>query len=276
MNAVALTDDISLFSAVKFYQKARSAGVKPLFGAKMSLSSDEGRYDVLLLCQNHQGYLNLSELISKAYLNQQGIEGPSITEAELEAYHAGLLLIATPVSSDVAQLLLTNQALLAKEKAQKWQNIFGDRYYFAVQRTLRVTDEQHLHLAIDLGVQLGIPVVATNDVQFLLQSDYEAHEARICISQGGLLDDARRAKHFNEAQYLKSADEMSALFADFPQLLSNTVEVAKRCNLHFELFKKNYLPLFPTPEGVSIARFFEQESKRGLAERLKDKKVDQF
>ena len=113
MNAVALTDDISLFSAVKFYQKARSAGVKPLFGAKMSLSSDEGRYDVLLLCQNHQGYLNLSELISKAYLNQQGIEGPSITEAELGAYHTGLLLIATPVSSDVAQLLLTNQALLA-------------------------------------------------------------------------------------------------------------------------------------------------------------------
>ena len=106
MNAVALTDDISLFSAVKFYQKARSAGVKPLFGAKMSLSSDEGRYNVLLLCQNHEGYLNLSELISKAYLNQKGIEGPSVTEAQLETHHTGLLLVATPVSSDVAQLLL--------------------------------------------------------------------------------------------------------------------------------------------------------------------------
>ena len=274
MNAVALTDDISLFSAIKFYQKARVKGVKPLFGAKMSLRSEDGRYDVLLLCQNRQGYLNLSELISQAYLNKQGIEGPSITEAQLDAHHVGLLLIATPVSSDVAQLLLTNQADLAREKACKWQKLFGNRYYFAVQRTLRAIDEQHLQLAIDLGIELGIPVVATNDVQFLLQSDYEAHEARICISQGGLLDDARRAKHFNEAQYLKSADEMSTLFSDFPQLLANTVEVAKRCNLHFELFQRNYLPIFPTPEGMSIAEFFEQESKQGLSERLKGKKID--
>jgi DNA polymerase-3 subunit alpha len=95
------------------------------------------------------------------------------------------------------------------------------------------------------------------------------------VFQGGLLDDARRVKRFNDAQYLKSADEMAALFSDFPQLLSNTVEVAKRCNLHFELFKKNYLPLFPTPEGMSIAEFFEQESKQGLAERLKGKGVDE-
>ena len=275
MNTIALTDDISLFSAIKFYQKAYASGVKPIFGAKMSLSSERGRYDVLLLCQSHAGYLNLSELISKAYLNKQGIEGPSITEAQLEAHHTGLLLIASPVSSDVAQLLLTNEATLAREKALKWQALFGDRYYFAVQRTARASDEQHLHHTIDLGVELGIPVVATNDVQFLLQSDYEAHEARICISQGGLLDDTRRAKHFNEAQYLKSADEMSDLFADLPQLLVNTVEVAKRCNLHFELFQKNYLPIFPTPEGMSIAEFFEQESKQGLSERLKGKKVDE-
>ena len=275
MNTIALTDDISLFSAIKFYQKACAAGVKPIFGAKMSLSSERGHYDVLLLCQSHAGYLNLSELISKAYLNKQGIEGPSITEAQLEAHHTGLLLIASPVSSDVAQLLLTNEATLAREKALKWQALFGDRYYFAVQRTARASDEQHLHYTIDLGIELGIPVVATNDVQFLLQSDYEAHEARICISQGDLLDDTRRVKHFNEAQYLKSADEMSDLFADFPQLLVNTVEVAKRCNLHFELFQKNYLPIFPTPEGVSIAEFFEQESKQGLSDRLKGKKVDE-
>lgn len=275
MSAVALTDDISLFAAVKFYQKSRSKGIKPLFGAKISLKSSEGRYDVLLLCQNHQGYLNLSEIISKSYLNEQGIEGPSISEEQLENLHGGLLLIASPVSSDIAQLLLTNQATSAKEKALKWQNIFADRYYFAVQRTHRAADEQHLHLAIDLGVDLGIPVVATNDVQFLSQSDFEAHEARICISEGGLLDDARRVKHFSGAQYLKSADEMAELFSDFPQLLTNTVEVAKRCNLHFELFQKNYLPIFPTPEGVSIAEFFEHESRSGLKKRLKGKKVDE-
>jgi len=274
MDAVALTDDTSLFSAIKFYQKALSAGVKPIFGSKISIDSPEGRYDVLLYCQNHQGYLNLSELISLAYLNKQDIEGPSITEKQLMNQHLGLLLIATPVSSDVAQHLLNNEQVLAKEKAKKWKNLFSNRYYFAVQRTNRVNDEQHLSMAIELGLELDIPIVATNDVQFLTEDDYEAHEARICISQGGLLDDARRAKHFNEAQYLKSADEMSALFSDFPQLLTNTAEVAKRCNLHFELFQKNYLPVFPTPKGMSIAEFFEQQSKQGLKERLKGKKVD--
>lgn len=275
MDSVALTDDMSLFSAVKFYQKAIDSGVKPIIGAKVVVAFSLGQFDVILLCQNNEGYLNLSELISKAYLNEQGIEGVSVTEEQLIEHQSGLIMVATSVNSDIAQLLLINESKLAEEKVLSWKSIFSDRYYMSVQRTDRSSDEQLFHLTIELGLRLNTPIVATNDVQFLNKNEYETHEARICIAEGKLLDDARRLKKFTDSQYLKTADEMSELFADFPQLLNNTVEISKRCNLHFELFKKNYLPIFPTPKGQSVSEFFKEESKKGLNERLKSLSVDE-
>ncbi|MDP7554246.1 MAG: DNA polymerase III subunit alpha, partial [Candidatus Thioglobus sp.] len=275
MNSVALTDDFSLFSAIKFYQKSIAAGVKPIFGANLSLSSESGHYDVILLCQNHQGYLNLSGIISKGYLGQQGFEGPTVNEEELISHNEGLIMISKAIDSDISQSLLANELKLAEKKALNWKSIFGNRYYMSVQRTDRPEDEQQLHLTVELGLALDIPVVATNDVQFLYKNDYQAHEARICIAEGGLLDDARRLRRFSESQFLKSADEMLELFADFPSLLLNTVEISKRCNLHFELFEKNYLPVFPTPQGLSIAQYFKEESEKGLRERLKGLSVDE-
>jgi len=274
MKSVALTDDMSLFSAIKFYQKAINAGIKPIIGAKISLPFDKGYYDVLLLCQNHEGYLNLSELISKAYLNEQGISIVSVTEEQLITHQKGLLMISSPTSSDISKLLLSNDFKTAKNKALNWKSIFKDRYYMSVQRTDRLSDESLLNLIIDLGLEVEVPIVATNDVQFLDKNEYEAHEARICIAEGGLLDDARRAKNFSNHQYLKTSEEMALLFEDYPQVIENSSEIAKRCNLHFELFEKNYLPVFPTPGGMSIADFFSQESKKGLKVRLKGLEVD--
>ncbi|MDA8755544.1 DNA polymerase III subunit alpha [Candidatus Pseudothioglobus singularis] len=274
MQSVALTDDMSLFSAIKFYQKAINAGIKPIIGAKISLSFEEGHYDVLLLCQNHEGYLNLSELISKAYLNEQGISIVSVTEEQLITHQKGLLMISSPASSDISKHLLSNNFEIAKKTALKWKSIFKDRYYMSVQRTERPSDESLLNLIIDLGLEVEIPIVATNDVQFIDKNDFEAHEARICIAEGGLLDDARRSKNFSNHQYLKTSKEMKLLFEDYPQVIENSSQIAKRCNLHFELFEKNYLPLFPTPDGMSIADFFSQESKKGLEVRLKGLKVD--
>ena len=274
MQSVALTDDMSLFSAIKFYQKAINAGIKPIIGAKISLSYEEGHYDVLLLCQNHEGYLNLSELISKAYLNEQGISIVSVTEEQLINHQKGLLMISSPASSDISKHLLSNNFEIAKKTALKWKSIFKDRYYMSVQRTERPSDESLLNLIIDLGLEVEVPIVATNDVQFIDKNDFEAHEARICIAEGGLLDDARRSKNFSNHQYLKTSEEMMLLFEDYPQVIENSSEIAKRCNLHFELFEKNYLPLFPTPDGMSIADFFSQESKKGLEVRLKGLKVD--
>ena len=275
MNSIALTDEVNLYAAVKFYQKATTANIKPIFGSRINVRDAEGEfYSVLLLCQNHQGFLNLSELISLAYMQGQSIEGASISEGQLSEHHQGLLLISTPIYSDVAKCLLSNQLLDAKQKAQQWQSIFADRYYLAVQRTSREFDERHLHLCINLALELDIAVVATNDVQFLSQEDFDAHEARICISQGGLLDDTRRIRHYSDQQYLKSADQMYELFSDLPEILQNTVAVSQRCNVHFELHKKNYLPDFPIPDDLSIAEFFTLESEQGLESRLKNVEVN--
>ena len=274
MSAIALTDNANLFAAVKLYKEAKGAGIKPIFGAELVLKGEEQNTSLLLLCQNHEGYLNLSELISLSYLQGQTIDSVSITAEQLQAHHQGLILIALPVRSDVAQHLINNQITKATQQAQAWQAVFGDRYYLGVQRTSRKHDERHLHLCIELGLTLDIPLVATNDVEFLQKQDFDAHEARICISQGGLLDDARREKRYHAEQYLKSGKEMETLFSDLPELIINSAEIAKRCNVHFELYKKNYLPDFPIPEGLNIAQFLTQESQAGLDSRLQGLEVD--
>jgi DNA polymerase-3 subunit alpha len=275
MSSIALTDESNLYAAVKFYQKATSAKIKPIFGARINVANEEGEFcSMLLLCQNHQGFLSLSELISLSYMQEQSVDGVSISEAELAQNHQGLISIATPIHSDVAKHLLANNIIEAQQQARHWQGIFGDRYYLAVQRTSREFDERHLHLCLNLALELDIAVVATNDVQFLFEDDFDAHEARICISQGGLLDDVRRVRHFSNQQYLKSGEQMATLFADLPEVLQNTAIVSQRCNVHFELYKKNYLPDFPVPEGLSIAEFFTLESERGLKSRLKSLDVD--
>ncbi|MEO1917305.1 MAG: DNA polymerase III subunit alpha [Candidatus Thioglobus sp.] len=274
MSSIALTDNANLFAAVKLYKAAKDAGIKPIFGAELVLKGEGQNFSLLLLCQDQQGYLNLSELISLSYLQGQTLDGVSITAEQLQAYHQGLILIALPVRSDVAQHLINNQIPEANQQAQAWKTVFGDRFYLGVQRTSRTYDERHLHLCIELGLALDIPLVATNDVEFLQKQDFDAHEARICISQGGLLDDARREKHYHAEQYLKSGEAMEALFSDLPEAIINSTEIAKRCNVHFELYKKNYLPDFPIPEGLSISQFFTQESEVGLDNRLQGIKVD--
>nr|MCS5589104.1 DNA polymerase III subunit alpha [Candidatus Thioglobus sp.] len=274
MSSIALTDNDNLFAAVKLYKAAKGAGIKPIFGAELTLKGEEQNFALLVLCQNHEGYLNLSELISLSYLQGQTIDGVSITAEQLKKHQQGLILIALPVRSDVAQHLINNKIPEAMKQAENWKAVFGDRFYLGVQRTGRAHDERHLHLCIELGLELGIPLVATNDVQFLQKQDFDAHEARICISQGGLLDDARREKHYHAEQYLKSGEEMEVLFSDLPEVIINSSEIAKRCNVHFELYKKNYLPDFPIPEGLSIAQFLTQESEAGLDDRLQGLEVD--
>ena len=273
-SSIALTDDSNVFAALKFYKKSIDAGIKPIIGTNITIKDSDKSYQALLLCQNNEGYSNLSQLITLSYIEGQDIEGVSVTKEQVIKFHSGLIMISNAVSGDVAKLLVSNQKEDARNEALFWQTVFKDRYYLAVQRTNRKDDELHLHLCIELGIELDIAIVATNDVQFVNQNDFEAHEARICISQGGLLEDSRREKYFSNQQYLKSSEQMSELFSDVPELLSNSVEISKRCNVHFELYKKHYLPDFPIPKGTTINQFFKDQSLAGIDKRLKDKKIN--
>ena len=272
--SIALTDDSNIFAALKFYKQSIDAGIKPIIGAQITLKDGDMSFPVLLLCQDNKGYLNLSQLITLCYLHGQDIEGVSVTTDQLIKHQKGLIVISNAISGDIAQLLLKNNDEAAKNKALYWKSVFGDRFYLAVQRTERKDDEEHLHKCVELGLQSDIALVATNDVQFIQSQDFEAHEARICISQGGLLDDARRETYYSKQQYLKSAEQMSELFSDIPELLINSSEIAKRCNVHFELYKKNYLPDFPIPEGQTTSQFFKEQSQKGLRMRLDGLEVD--
>ncbi|MFP6776622.1 MAG: DNA polymerase III subunit alpha [PS1 clade bacterium] len=266
--SVALTDDSNIFAAIKFYKKCIEAGVKPIIGTNIRIKDGDKYSNAILLCQNNEGYLNLSQLITHCYLHEQDIDGVSATKEQIIKHQEGLIMLSTPVTSDIAKLLISNQVDEAKKQSKFWQSIFGDRFYLSVQRTGRPFDEQLLHMCVDLSIELDLALVATNDVQFILEGDYEAHEARICISEGGLLDDSRREKLFSSEQYLKSNKQMEDLFSDLPELLTNSVEISKRCNVHFDLYKKNYLPDFPVPDGLTINQYFRQQSESGLDKRL--------
>ncbi|MDN6886842.1 DNA polymerase III subunit alpha, partial [Variovorax sp. CAN2819] len=277
--ALAITDLNNLFGAVKFYKQGRGKGVKPIIGAEAfvdGLGKEPGALTrIVLLVQNMEGYLNLSELLARAWTQNVG-RGQSQAACKLEwlqELSGGLIALSGAQAGPLGQPLLQGQGERAAELALQLAGIFPHRFYIELQRAGRPDDEPHVIAAVQLAARLHLPVVATHPVQFAAREDYEAHEARVCISEGEILGNPRRVRRFTEEQYFKSSAEMQALFADVPSALANTVEVAKRCNLTLVLGKPQ-LPDFPTPfvsEGVRmpIDDFFRQESFAGLELRLK-------
>jgi DNA polymerase-3 subunit alpha len=270
MPAVAVTDQCNLFSMVKFYRAAMAAGVKPIVGVDLWVagnSSGSSATRLVLLCKSRAGYLNLTRLVSRSYTEGQHRGIPVLELDWLEGNSAGLIALSGGTAGDIGQALLANKTALACELLQRWQRLFPDSFYLELQRTGRPGDENYLHKAIDLAATAKVPVVATNDVHFLKASDFEAHEARVCINEGRTLDDPRRSKEFSNQQYLRSAEEMQALFQDIPEALENSVEIARRCNIELEL-GKNYLPDFPVPAGMDMAGYFKQLAEEGLEQRF--------
>ena len=270
MPAVAVTDDSNLFALIKFYKAAMGAGVKPIMGADLWVESthlEEPAY-LSFLALNEAGYQNLTLLISRAWQTNQD-RGRALVKAEwLAELSEGLIVLSAASQGEIGQLLLAEKNDLAAQQASWLASLFGDRFYLEVQRTSRPGDEDCLHATVALAGQLGIPVVATNDVRFIRREDFEAHEARVCIHDGNTLDDPRRPKKYSEEQYLKSEEEMLALFSDLPEALENSVEIARRCTLDIRL-GENFLPDFPIPDGMTIEQYFEQVSREGLEARLK-------
>ncbi|NOY72320.1 MAG: DNA polymerase III subunit alpha [Gammaproteobacteria bacterium] len=271
MPAVAVTDQSNLFGLVKFYRAAQSAGIKPIFGADVWIANEaepESPTPLVLLCQNKTGYRNLCELLSLAYIEGQHYGLPTIEKKGFEGKTAGLIVLSGGRLGDVGQALLAHKEEQALELATFWQALFPDRFYIELQRTNRENEERYLCAAVDLALKLNLPVVATNDVHFLQQDEFEAHEVRVCINEGRTLDDPRRPRNYSEMQYLRTPEEMQVLFSDIPEALANSVEIAKRCTLELELGKA-VLPDFPIPDGMTEDEFFRKQAHEGLERRLK-------
>ena len=270
MPAVALTDQSNLCALVKLYKTLRGAGIKPIVGACIWLENVEEQERpscMTLLAKNAEGYRNLTELISKGYTQGQSLGRPIIKLEWLESAAQGLIALSGAKDGEIGRLLLNGKTQLAEQRLAHWMEVFPDSFYLELQRTARTSDEECVHASVALAKATACPVVATNDVQFLRQEDFEAHEARVCIADGDTLDDPRRPRKYSDQQYLKSSEEMQDLFSDIPSAISNTVEIAKRCNVEVRL-GEYFLPQYPVPEGMTMDGFFRQLCREGLDERL--------
>ena len=269
--ALALTDLNNLFGTIKFYKQARSIGVKPLLGAEIyleSLTQDANHLSkMILLVQSQQGYLNLCELLSRGWTQNVHKAVGVIKLAWLQELSQGLIALSGAQSGPVGQALVQGDLSRASELALQIAGIFPHRFYIELQRAGRSDDEAHVVAAVQLASNLNLPVVATHPVQFTKPDDYEAHEARVCISEGEILGNQRRVRKFTREQYFKSSAQMQELFADIPSAIANTLEIAKRCNVSLVLGKPQ-LPDYPTPNGMAIDEYFRFSSYEGLKERL--------
>lgn len=273
--SVALTDQCNLFAMVKFYQAGEAKGIKPIIGADVWIENETDKakpYRLILLCQNEQGFHNLTELVSKSYLEGQSQGRPILKKEWLKIHSLGLIAIANSVDSDIAAALLAKQPALADTLVEHWSGCFHNRFYLEVTRTKRLNEEEYLQMVLCLAARKNCPIVATNAVHFLRKTDFEAHEARVCIHAGYTLNDSKRPKRYTEEQYLKTPEEMIDLFSDLPEALENSVEIAKRCNLELKLGQV-FLPDCPVPKGFTLEDYFRKEAQMGLQLRFKEQTI---
>jgi len=268
MPACAVTDQSNLFALVKFYRTAQSSGIKPIIGADLRIRhSTDSISRLILLCQNSIGYQNLTKLVSRSYLEGQVKGVPFVHRKWLKNNTDGLIALSGGCEGDLGQSLLSGQISKAKRSLSSWQKLFPDRFYLELRRTGRNNEEEYIALAVELAEESGTPVVATNDVCFQYESDFEAHEVRVCIHEGYTLADEKRPRRYSPQQYLRSAEEMVELFDDIPEAIENTWRIAQRCNLEVRL-GKSFLPDFPIPKDKTINSYFREQSHLGLEDRL--------
>ena len=278
--ALAITDLNNLFAAIKFYKAARGKGIKPLLGADVVVDGSPGQpagqgagqqSRLLLLVQNQQGYLNLCELLARAWTQSPNPQGAALTWDSLAELGAGLIVLSGASAGLVGQALLGGDEAKAAELALALAQLFPHRFYLEVQRAGLSLDEEHTAACARLAERLHLPLVATHPVQFLEATDFEAHEARVCIADGELLGNPKRIKRFSPEQYLASRAQMQARFADLPSALANSVEIAKRCSVTLALGQSR-LPDYPVPpvdgQQMDEAQYFRYASHEGLKARL--------
>ena len=274
--ALALTDSANVFGWIKFYRAARARGIKPLLGVDAWLSNDADRdrpFRLLLLVRDQNGYRSLCELLSRAWLENVHRGRGELRREWFDALpmgptgHCGLIALSGGHAGDVGQALLAGNLTAAQALATEWAQRLPDAYYIELQRSGHAEAEPHVRAAAVLAARLGLPVVATHPVQFLAPEEYRAHEARVCIAEGEILANPRRVSRYTPQQWFRPQQDMQTLFADLPEALANSVEIARRCNLTMTLGRPQ-LPDFPTPDGLSIEDYLRQQAAQGLAARL--------
>lgn len=269
MAALALTDQMNMCGMVRFYSTCNEAGIKPIVGCDLwvqhpLLPGETLR--LLALAADNTGHQNLTMLISKAYLRGQVDGRAQIDHDWLAEHQDGLILLSGGRQGPLGKALLKGNAGSVEQLVQFYQQHFPQRFFLELIRTGRPEEDQYTQLAVTLAEDSGLPVVASNEVVFLTADDFAAHEIRVAIHDGFTLEDKRRPKKYSDTQYLRSEAEMCELFADLPEALANSVEIAKRCNVTIRL-GEYFLPAFPTG-GMSDADFLVMKSREGLEERL--------
>ncbi|MCC7258055.1 MAG: DNA polymerase III subunit alpha [Gammaproteobacteria bacterium] len=271
MPAVALTDQGNLFALVMFYKAALAAGVKPIVGADLWLRlADDGRPParLVLLARNAAGYGNLARLVSRSYLEGQEAGLPVVHRRWLDdGAGAGLIALSGGPEGVLGAPLAAGRTEEAEAVVHDLRRAFPDGFYIELVATGRAGEEQHLVQAVHLAAATGTPVVATNDVRFLAAGDFEAHEARVCIQEGRVLNDPARVRRYSDQQYLRNPAEMRALFAALPEAIDNAVEIARRCSLVLDLGGA-HMPELAVPDGLSVSEFLLHQARAGLAARL--------
>lgn len=264
MPALALTDLSNLHAAVKFYKACNNKGIKPILGSVVRLNDEAHR--MTLLAMNNKGWRNLTEVVSRGYIEGQQLSIPCVKKEWILEQDAGMIALLG-IKSDVGEMLCSGHPEKAEPLLQEWITKFGNRVYLALTRTNRPQEEDFIYEAVKLAGKYQIGVVAHNDVHFIAEDDFEAHEARVCIADGYVLGDNRRPRIYSPEQYFKTTEQMVELFADIPSAIQNTVEIAKRCTISLRLGFHD-LPDYPIPEGHTIDTYFTHLCEEGLEERL--------
>lgn len=270
MPALALTDHHNMFGLVKFYKLCREKGIKPIIGSEVNVQGKDFNYQLILLAKNLAGYRQICDWISRSYVQNKILDVPYIKEEWLqESPNKDVVLLSGGVFGDLAEFIKQRNYAAAKAQVLRWKESFGDDYFIELQRTEKHYDDDFFNACLQLANECSVAVVATHPVQFATPDDYLAHEVRVCVADGAMLDDGNRQSKYSPDQYFKSMQEMSELFSDLPTALHNSVEIAKKCNLEITL-GKYFLPDFATPENQPLEEYLSLLSNQGLKQRMKE------
>ena len=263
--SVALTDKSNMFAMVKFFNKCEAAGIKPISGSSIRVifDGDDSSHDLLCLAKNNDGHRNLMQVISSAH-NNYNYQSPIINFDDLKTFKDDIVVISGGKDSHIYELSKQNKLEEIENKIDDFLMVFKDDFFIEVQKTNRPDEIDYFSNILPLSSKKGVPLIATNDVLFAKKDDYEIHETKVCINTGKTLNDPNREKPFSDEQYFKSSDEMQKLFNGFDELIDNTNEVAKKCNVSLHT-KGYFLPEYPVPKEHDFDSFLVDLSTKRLS-----------